>query len=135
MYFLKFKEKKSILLVFLIALVIACISTYTFWYDTPEKTLDRYLSLVINKQGEESYDLVYKDKNSYFPDRGDFIRSAQRTQLIDYKLIGSANDKDSLAEVKVLLKFKKSEREKTFTMKKTSGQWYVVLKGPDEEQR
>ncbi|WP_289137094.1 hypothetical protein [uncultured Brevibacillus sp.] len=132
--FYKFKKRKSIFFVSFIALVIACTSTYVYWYNTPEKTMDRYLSLIINKQGEEAYDLVYKDNHTYYPERVIFIRSAKDTQLTDYKVLGSTNLEKSLAEVKVVLSFKHLQREKTFMMKKAFGQWYVLLRGQEKNE-
>lgn len=125
-----FKSRKVLVSMLLTLVVAVTLCTYYFWYNTPDKTLERYLTLVINKQGDQAYDYVYKDDSSYYPELEKFLQSATRTKLIDFKMLGYTPVDDSKTDVKVLLKFEdKIEKEKTFLLKKVSGKWKVVLRG------
>ncbi|MGZ0050865.1 hypothetical protein [Brevibacillus gelatini] len=125
-----------------IALLLASLAYYFFWYNTPENTIERYLTLIKNKQGEPAYEYVYKNANSYYPEREDFLRSVADSRIVDFKIDEATAINDTETEVKVLISYtslKNSvqkiirEKEQTFMVKKVSGEWLVSLRGPDGE--
>jgi hypothetical protein len=129
--FIQMGKRKKAIAGFAVLLAAIVYAVYTFWYNTPEKALERYLSLIVSKQGEEAYEYVYKESGSYYPKRGDFVHSAKTTKLLDFKVLGVTKADNTSTEVKVLLQFARLDKEKVFTMKKIFGKWQVVLHGPD----